>query len=84
MAASTGCSMCSCAEPDRPVHPTAVPANAHGRVLDVGWERRPKLLVDRQSDPSLDWVNTCTPGGSLSLLGVQLQSPVGALAERLA
>jgi hypothetical protein len=27
---------------------------------------------------------TCTPGCSLSLLGVQLQSPVGALAERLA
>jgi hypothetical protein len=27
---------------------------------------------------------TCTPGRSLSLLGVQLQSPVGALAERLA
>src|SRR5215217_3539350 len=27
---------------------------------------------------------TCTSGGSWSLLGVQLQSPVGALAERLA
>jgi hypothetical protein len=28
--------------------------------------------------------NTCTPGGASSLLGVQLQSPTGALAERLA
>jgi hypothetical protein len=32
------------------------------------WERLPEL-VDRQSNPSLDWVNTCTPGGSSSLLG---------------
>src|SRR5215207_224526 len=58
-------------------------ANAPGRVLDVGWERLPKL-VDRQSNPSLDGSTTCPPGGSSSLLGVQLQSPTGALAERLA
>jgi hypothetical protein len=46
-------------------------------------ERLPKL-VDRQSNRSLDWVNDLHSWRLLSLLGVQFQSPVGALAERLA
>jgi hypothetical protein len=46
-------------------------------------ERLPKL-VDVRAIVRLTGSTTWTPGGSLSLLGVQFQSPVGALAERLA
>jgi hypothetical protein len=47
-------------------------------------ERLPKQ-VDHQSYPSLNWLNDLHSWPLIvSLLGVQLQSPLGALAERLA
>ena len=59
-------------------------ANADGRVFDVGLGAAAEL-VDRQSNPSLDWARRpARLAAHRPLLGVQFQSPVGALAERLA
>jgi hypothetical protein len=49
-----------------------------------GQTARPGISVDLQSDLSLDLVNDLHSWRLIVLLGVQFQSPVGALAERLA